>query len=135
MSKKTARQEKTEHSHTWVSSSNDSEKRCGDLECGAILVSEQELLRRRKEWELYYKKVLHTHAYRRFHQQRIAFKLGDVVFVNECTIQAKKDLDNKLSNEVEKPHFPDPSTWNKYELDKNKKEEEIISAAKTIFNV
>lgn len=121
------KQEKIEHVHIWKDSYNPSEKVCA---CGLILVAEKELLRREKEWIDYFKKVRETHAFKRFQQQRITFLLGDIGFVKGAALQAKKDLEKKVPNEIEKLHFPDPSTWNKYET----QEKDIVEMAKEIFN-
>ena len=120
------RVEKEEHHHQWVSSQNLSEKICS---CGCVLISEQEFERRKKEWLDYFKLVDDSHAYKRFQQQMIAFDLGDVQFVKGCAEQARRDLVNK-TDWIPKPHFPDPTTWQKYILEEN-----LMIEAKKIFNV
>lgn len=99
------------HVHAWSPGFDPSEQKCS---CGSVLISREEQETRKQKWNEYFNKVRETHAYERFNQQMIDYNLGEMTFVKGCALQAKKDLNDNVPLTLEKPHFPDPSTWTKY---------------------
>lgn len=109
------------HNHTWHPSHDLSEGRC---ECGAIMISIVEKLRRKAEWDNYYELVRTTPPY----QMWVALKNGvsaeELKRLKEEQAQrviiTKDEFgDNvyvfKDSMYLKKPHFPDPERF-RYEV-------------------
>ena len=130
---KRIKQENETHIHFWFTASDPSHQLCN---CGCILVSNQEWKRRKEEWDNYFVRVRETESYKRFFEQKEAWKRGEMVVVKTLGLEAKKDLKEKcdmIDGEwvekkgmwLEKPHFPDPITWAKYRIYEEKKVEEV----------
>lgn len=129
------------HHHLWQSGYNDSEQKCG---CGEILVSQQEYDRRSAIWLKYYEDVRGTRAYKRYAEQREAFLRNDMATVKRLGLEARSQLTKRVNEdgyeewyqpvlELEKPHFPDPGSWNHYVVS-NPSSPEVIMAEE-IFGV
>lgn len=74
--------------------------------CGAERMSEQEYIRRKQEWDMYYSKVRTSESYQAFLACREAFARQDWATVKDMAELARMRL--KEGNYIEKPKFKDP---------------------------
>ncbi len=125
------KEEKQEHIHHWEKDYNESEVHC---RCGFIKISKREAELRAKEWDEYFAKVRDSDAYGDYQLMNLAYKEKNKPLIKEIMQRIKErnhweeesyetskgiiTTKNLVpNNPIPKPHFPDPTTWNKYEID------------------
>jgi hypothetical protein len=92
--------------------------------CGALLISPMEKIRREAIWQAYYEQVRESRSYKDFIRMKEAFKASNFKLMKEIQEEmrtyadiSRDELGQKqviLHNPITEPPFPDPSTWNKY---------------------
>lgn len=117
------KQDKQDHTHYWVTGNDFSSEKCN---CGHIRVSPIEYEMRKKAWENYFELVKTTPSYLDHQEMKKLFKAKDTekmkVLVEKIKQRTHVVIDEygdetiELDDPLPKPQFPDPTTWNKYEV-------------------
>ena len=98
------------HKHDFKDYGFFDEERCV---CGITRISEAEYIRRKNEWDNYYRSVQNTEAYSLYNLAHAAFKEKNWVFLKEISGRCHQ-LNSTSSNELSKPKFQDPERQSYY---------------------